>query len=205
MSNKISSRHYSQNYSNLQLQLYETHKTLIELNFDISLIWIPSHVDIKGNEKADSLAKLATTQVCLDKTPYFTQTEVYSLIDSKLLAKWQEYYDNLDNIKHYKAIEPNVSYQIELSSNDETTERLITRLRLGTAYTNRYLHKIKKHPNGHCDHYVQTPETISHFLLQCPHYNTSKSIINPTITSILTDPLQIDPIYNNITLANKKI
>ena len=91
----MSSNNTPRNYSTIELQMYEAYKALTELNYDITLVWIPSHIDIKGNEKADELAKLATTQNCFDEKGYYTQAEIHSQIDSKFLAKWQEHYDNI--------------------------------------------------------------------------------------------------------------
>lgn len=194
-----------QSYSDLQLQIYETYTNLTNLGFNISLIWIPSHIGIIGNEKADLLAKQASMQICQNTIAHYTQNEIYILLDKELLKIWQAYYNNLNNIKHYKSIEPTVSFQIKFFSKNKIKERLITRLRLGTAFTNRYLYKIKKHPSGHCDLCPQTTETISHFLLHCPHYSISESIVNPTLSTILSDPVQSDIIFNNIQKTNRKI
>jgi len=144
-------------------------------------------------------------QICQNTIAHYTQNEIYILLDKELLKIWQAYYNNLNNIKHYKSIEPTVSFQIKFFSKNKIKERLITRLRLGTAFTNRYLYKIKKHPSGHCDLCPQTTETISHFLLHCPHYSISESIVNPTLSTILSDPVQSDIIFNNIKKTNRKI
>ena len=192
-------------YSSLQIQIYETYTKLTNDGYDISLVWIPSHIGIIGNEKADSLAKQASNQPCLDNTSQYSQAEIYTIIDKELLKIWQLYYDDLTNIKHYKSIEPKVSFQIKFTSKNKIKERLITRLRLGTAYTNRYLYKIKKHPSGLCDHCPQINETITHFLLQCPHHSITETIVNPSLSTILSDPIQTEIIFNNIQKTNKKI
>ena len=39
------------------IQIRDSHKILKESGVNIELVWIPSHVGIKGNDEADSLAK----------------------------------------------------------------------------------------------------------------------------------------------------
>jgi len=47
-------------------------------------------------------------------------------------------------------------------------EVAITRLRLGKCQLNAYLRQIGKHPDGLCIA-CSKPETISHFLIECPN------------------------------------
>ena len=193
------------NQSTLEIQIYEAYKALTERKYDITLVWIPSHTGIKGNEKADELAKIATNQNCLDEKAYFSQTEIYSQIDSKILAKWQEYNDKIENIKHYKIVEPKVSDQLKFSSRNKKKENLITQLRLGTAYTNEYLHRIHKHPTGHCDHCPLQKETIAHILLECPYYNIKEDLPTADLQTLLTDQTQIEITFTKINESNNTI
>ncbi|KOC60750.1 hypothetical protein WH47_06896, partial [Habropoda laboriosa] len=48
------------------LQILETHAKLVQCGKKVTLIWIPSHIGITGNEKADQAAKEAPTDPCLD-------------------------------------------------------------------------------------------------------------------------------------------
>ena len=59
---------------------------------------------------------------------------------------------------------------------------------------NAHLHQIGKHPNGLC-HSCNKPETVSHFLSECPHIETCSVVLatcnslglSPTIDIVLSD------------------
>ena len=172
---------------------------------NLIIAWVPSHVDIKGNEMADELAKAATYLSTVNLQPLITLQDIYKAIDAEILSKWQEIYTKSKAISHYKTIEQQVSFYIKFTSRNLDKESTITRLRLGNTYLNKYLFKIQRHPNGNCDYCTNCKETITHFLITCPHYNIAKNIQNPTIKSILSDQNQIDLIYLEIIKLNKHL
>lgn len=196
------------NYHNHQIAKILEHLTNLTLDKKrITLCWVPSHIGIKGNEEADRLANLASNQ-----TPdYFTLTHsiglttAYGFIDKIIIDLWQKYYDSKEESNHYKLIQPTVSFKVKYQNANREKDVIITRLRLGKAALNKFLQKIKKHPNGCCDHCPTKPETITHFLIECPHYQISKDIDHPTLPTILSDPLLTSKIYEQIKLANRKL
>ncbi|GBO04048.1 hypothetical protein AVEN_124230-1 [Araneus ventricosus] len=106
---------------------------LASLYFNILLCWVPSHVGIVGNEKADKAAKLATAPTN-SSTP-LTDFKKYT----KLLfyTKWQRQWDTeTDNKLH--SVKPHVQPWPSLTTRKADT--LLTRLRVGhTRYTHRHL------------------------------------------------------------------
>jgi len=67
--------------------------TMTDNGFIIRLVWIPSHVGIPGNERADSLAKQATIN---DRKPKFKvpHSDLYSISTRSLKTKFQAYLTN---------------------------------------------------------------------------------------------------------------
>ncbi|GBN03935.1 hypothetical protein AVEN_79216-1 [Araneus ventricosus] len=60
----------------------------IGVDHEVHLQWIPSHVDIYGNEVADNLAKQGTAEP-LCSTPSLTFDEIYSIRKNKDLKTWR--------------------------------------------------------------------------------------------------------------------
>ena len=52
-------------------------------NTTVTVLWIPSHVDIFGNEKADNLAKQALNHQNIDLVTGLGKTELVSLIEKR--------------------------------------------------------------------------------------------------------------------------
>jgi ribonuclease HI len=176
-------------------------------NKTVILCWIPSHIGIQGNDKADKLANLASNLSSNDINliPTINIQSIYSHINEIILNLWQTHYDTAKEAIHYKSIEPKVSLHLKYHSKNVCKDRIITRLRLGRIALNGYLFKIKKHPNGHCDHCPNVTENIKHFLLDCKHFNITKDIDNPSIPSILTHELHIQEIYNKIQCLKRNL
>jgi ribonuclease HI len=67
-----------------------------DLVYDITLMWIPSHVSIQGNDRADVLANEGSTSGTLyqDQTGLTTvdASDIHTRTGTKLLIKWQEFH-----------------------------------------------------------------------------------------------------------------
>ena len=152
---------------------------MIELNHSINTSgtstrfqWVPSHVGLSGNERADRLAKEALDQPIIRIQVNKESMEIYQEIDGISRARWQRYWDDCLLGRHFYAIQKEVGnetrYPMRMSRKDETA---ITRLRLGRCKLNYYLHAMKCHPDGTCDTRGQQ-ETIRHLLMECQDHST---------------------------------
>jgi len=101
------------------------------------LWWIPSHVNIPGNEKADCAAKSALSLPITNMR--FPAYDLAPRVSKFCLKEWQDIWDACQGNKLY-AIYPNVSgYQCK-SSLLRLDAVLINRLRIGhTRLTHSYL------------------------------------------------------------------
>jgi len=171
-------------------------KLFIEKQLRINLIWIPAHIGIYGNEKADILAKQGAEKSCIEIETEGSLKEIHLKIETIIDSEWQKLYNKSSTAREYKKLEPVVSGRIKTNIKSRRKEILITRLRLGKCWLNAYLHKIKKHPTGNCDT-CNKPETVEHFLLYCPSsdifYNTEITTLKEALANE-----NIEKIYQRI-------
>ena len=62
---------------------------LQEKGKEVTLVWVPAHVGIPGNEQADALAKAATTKDTTECWIPATIKDVKRIIDQNVLQQWQ--------------------------------------------------------------------------------------------------------------------
>ena len=198
---------------NLILRILKILKALQLQNCPVTIAWIPSHVGIIGNERADALCKEATSHPTVDIEVGKELKDAYKDIDKHITTLWQKEYDSQTSGLHYKRLEPDVSNKIQFKYR-RGKERLITRLRLGHCRLNHYLHKIGQHPDGKCNH-CKTQETIEHFLLECKHYNVIEQIgkvkhisynkLPKSVQEILSNRTYDDALYATIRKLNRNL
>ena len=100
----------------------------------ISVIWIPSHVDIKGNEIADKLAKTALTNQNININVKLGMNELNEDINQHILELWQAEWSKSRKGSHNRFIAPKVSNKSKFNEQkSRAKEVLISRLRLGKA------------------------------------------------------------------------
>ena len=111
----------------------------LSVNKKVVLAWVPSHVGIKGNEKADELAKQALNFNVLDlKVPY---TDFKVNVNSAFTQKWQAQWNACPDNKLFQ-INPTVGDFYVWKGLSRREEIVITRARIGhTYFTHSYLLK----------------------------------------------------------------
>lgn len=178
---------------------------LYNLNNEVVLAWIPSHVNLKGNDIADSLAKGALANSSVDVEIPFEHNELNDVINKYITDLWQTDWSNCKTGSFYRKIEPNVSNKIKYINNNRNTEIKITRLRLGQCRLNKYLNKIDRHPTGLCQT-CQEEESIDHYLLHCLESNLNYKIkllckkfsVGYNVIDILRHPIILSDVVSSI-------
>ena len=188
---------------NLLNEILTLNTKLDQANKKVTFTWLPSHINIEGNEIADTLAKENRSNTTPDIIVPLELKEAYTRVDNYINEKWQARWDNGNTGRNYYNIERVVSNKTKYNNQNRSEDTMITRMRIGKCYLNSYLHKIKRHPTGLCDT-CNNPETIEHFLKQCQK--------NTELTNILTNacrsmkiPFELETILSNIELINKII
>ena len=153
----------------LLLDVLLKHNELTELN-RIVFCWLPSHVGIKGNEKADIAAKSALTLNISDlKIPF---TDFKPSINTFVHSKWQMSWNAaVFNKLHF--IKPSLSEWQPNYRIDRKEEVTLARLRIGhTFITHSCLLKGEDWPL--CIP-CQEPFSVKHFLLDCTDFRIIRS------------------------------
>jgi len=134
----------------------------LSVNHNIIYCWLPSHIGIKGNEKADRAAKRALTLGPSDfKIPY---TDFKPCIRKFFRQKWQASWNDAVNNKLH-AIKPALG---EWTSSYRTIRReevVIARIRIGHTYIT-HKHILKGEDPPECV-YCNEPFTVNHLMIEC--------------------------------------
>ena len=105
-----------------------------------------------------------------------------SISDIKLIIKdhcfsiWQQQYVSNFTALKYKNLFPSITDRNSASS------PFLFRLRTGRSKLNTQMHRIGLHSTGLCST-CSVPENINHFLLICPKYEHSRSVLNSHLNS----------------------
>ena len=133
----------------------------------IVICWIPSHVNIPDNEKADSAVKSAfTLRITKMKIP---ETEYIPGVSQFYLKEWQDIWNCCEGNKLH-AIYPNVGRIPHCKNVSRRDAVVINRLRIGhTRLT--HLHLLIGEDQPTCQ-FCSLPLTVNHILLECANLNT---------------------------------
>ena len=145
-------------------KIIKDYSHLSNIGKTIVLCWIPSHVNIRGNEMADVAAKSALSlPITSMRLP---SSELAPRVARFCGEEWQDIWNSCENNKLH-AIYPTVGC-IPLSKNLTRHQAvIINRLRIGhSRLTHSYLLSGDDQPT--CS-FCTLPLTVEHILLECPH------------------------------------
>jgi len=144
------------------LSIYST----MSITKDIVFMWCPSHVGIRGNERADLLAKQALSHSpCNFRIPF---RDFYQKIRKLCHDQWQAEWDaGVPNKLH--DINPKMAPWPGCHRKERREEVVLARTRIGHTYlTQNYLLKNEDMPECFgCD----SPLTVKHILIECVDFN----------------------------------
>ena len=131
----------------------------------IGVCWVPSHTDIKGNEKADSAAKSALDLPRANVgVPY---TDFKHLISQYIVSTWQVDWNGtvMNKLHSVKPVLRDWQSSYRRCRKDEV---VLCRARIGhTHLTHSYI--LRKDPPPLCAH-CQCIVTVRHILVECNNF-----------------------------------
>ncbi|KFM75393.1 RNA-directed DNA polymerase from mobile element jockey, partial [Stegodyphus mimosarum] len=130
--------------------------------YDILYCWVPGHMDIKGNQLADIMAKSAV-HLTDQLVPI---NDIRDVIKQGISNKLQQLWD-LQRDTKLKSIKTKIERWEPTKNRKE--EVLLTRLRIGhSGITHNYLLKAESEPM--CSHCNAAIMSVHHFLVDCSYF-----------------------------------
>ncbi len=74
----------------------------------VTFLWVPAHIGVKGNEKVDKVAKKALKKEKVEMQIRISKAEVKCIIWEKVNHEWQEMWDNEGKGRHLYQIQKSV-------------------------------------------------------------------------------------------------
>ena len=181
------------------LEIVEKCHALVTMKKEITFCWIPSHVGIVGNEKADKAAKMAL-QLDVSGNVKLPYTDLKQSITKHFTKIWQEKWSQtpLNKLRSIKPLLGLTKLGNHVNRRDET---VLYRARIGHTYlTHSFLLKRENAPECNACHCTQT---VQHVLIDCPYYAPVRSK-HFTVNSLqeLFQNVQIKTIVNFLKEVN---
>ena len=178
----------------LVIELLDALQFLQSSGFEIKFCWVPSHVGITGNEKADKEAKnaLDKDQTCNSKIP---STDFIPLVKSFIRSKWQNQW-NITKDDRLGYIMP-VIKPFHTNSLNRKDEIVIHRIRIGhTRLTQSYKMEDPFKVRPPCPFCNNDEIAVKHLLIDCQHFDNIRN--NYYSVSNMKDLLENIPFHTLI-------
>ena len=154
----------------------------------INFCWVPAHVNVEGNEKADKGAKEAIGELhpCNLNIPFGDFRE---MIHKYVMNKWQIRWSNLRTNQKLKGIKPLIKKWESSNHSNRRTSIIMTRLRIGhTHLTDSYrMSRGEERRPPYCQT-CRCDLTVKHILIECALFNQvrrANSLQGRSMTEVL--------------------
>ncbi|KAF7569241.1 hypothetical protein PtrM4_116560 [Pyrenophora tritici-repentis] len=151
----------------------------------IHLQWALGHNDVKGNEKADTLAKEAAKERLTTSTTAslaYLGTEINKIQKTEQLMEYKRYTDrptkNRSSYLRIFKLNTHTTIKVPKGTPREISSAFYS-LKLGHRYFNSYLKRFNKRDCNLCICYK--PQTPQHLLLECKQYKTHRNTLKEAI------------------------
>ena len=159
------------------------------ITVDLLVKWVPGHMDITGNEKADSEAKKAITDgsspqrklpAPLRKVLPRSKSAVRQAYHHRLKTAAVKLWSKSPRFDRMALIDPDFAHNkfAKLTrSISRNQASILFQLRSGHVPLNTYLHRIRKEDSPICPSCHHHRETVMHYVLHCEAYTNARHIM----------------------------
>ena len=166
-------------------------RSLRRVSGSVVFQWVPGHSGFLGNERADQEARLAATAPAAGDSEALPRVPVsYSAAWSRIRQKIQDppFEHERTRLVYSEPLKP-----VELPRREEVA---LARLRSGhSLLLAEYRHRVGQTGSPDCPRCGLGPETLVHFLCECPASRAARSSAfgpdGPSLLSLRRDPLAV--------------
>jgi ribonuclease HI len=183
------------------------HNAVYELGVTIQLVWVPSHIGLPGNEKADMAAKNGLSLQPPHPNYNIGHRECNSIIRSYINKQWQEQWSSTPKGRWLFHLKPRVNRTMISYSSNRKNDKIITKLILGNTRLNGDIAKMVPDMCDECD-YCKHRNTTNHYINHCDKFNVERSqllerasqlgIENAKMDNILIPPAKLRPTVHSL-------
>ena len=168
-------------------ELMSLQEELLDINVSVYLPWIPGHAGICANETADVLAKHMAQDIVRGRIAAQSHISMQSALNlSSEIAynSWQQKWECDSSGFYTRLFLPQVRTKVTFP-HDRDTGVSYCRMLLNDTLLNedRFKTGLRESPMCDCN---KERETISHFLLRCPHYEEIRNKLQNVVDDIWT-------------------
>ena len=159
-------------HSALAIECWDNINNLTNENL-VKLIWVPAHSGIEGNERADELAKIATSITPFSPEPVLGTSPSYCLsrINERRTKEFIKHWNSSPGCRQAKqGLCINAKKSKYLINVSRTRLKTYTGIITGHFGFNKHLTTIGKRTDPSCDLCGHETETAEHFLCRCPAF-----------------------------------
>ena len=153
--------------TNLEKAMACVERLLVRNGMRVLFQWVPSHVGLVGNERADQLAKFGTRLLSPDYEEPLSYEGVSTIVREWERTRWYEDWDNSDKGRVFweRVKRPNRNdawWQLRREASS-----IIAQARVGHCPVRAYLGRFRAGYDTRCRHCREDDETIEHILQDC--------------------------------------
>ena len=140
----------------------------------ITFHWVKGHAGLRGNERADYLAKIAAsykTNIAYNALPRFRGKQ---MLEEYYVKIWNATYTNSENASHTKSFIPTIYHRLSLSI---WPNHIITQFLTNHGRFRSYLYKMNIISSPNCDCPENSIQTASHLLSECSLFQRERPAV----------------------------
>ena len=164
---------HRRSYSHTTNQILSLAKMLKDCNINLTIQWIPSHVGLPGNEKADELAKLAHNHQGITQAPLDPREMKICLKTTRQRRCIQKYEAVKQQGLHLGDIKERIEPWPWANYKNRKVSTALTRLRIGHSKLKAHLFKFDLVTDANCSS-CSIPEDTVHILGVCSKSRTHR-------------------------------